>query len=108
MRQPKKKKNVCNTTKDISKAYRTSYSQGEKDKITHRFGYECYFVEIFLPDKHKRFMENYVGIPGIVYNFINQNLITFKENLKYMCDLPIVVYFDYEITATTGNCLDLE
>lgn len=97
---------MCYTTKDISKAYRTSYSQGEKDKITHGFGYECYFVEILLPDK--RFIENYVGIPGIAYNFNNQNLITFKENLKYKGDLSIVVYFDYEITATTNNCLDPE
>lgn len=64
--------------------------------------------EIFLPEKHKRFIKNYAGIPGIVYNFNNQILITFKENLKCKGDLSIIVYFDYEITATTDNCLDPE
>ena len=60
------------------------------------------------PDKHKRHMEICAGIPGIVYNFNYQNLVTFEENLKYKGDLPMVVYFDYKTTSTTNNCLDPE
>ena len=60
------------------------------------------------PDKHKRHIEICAGIPGIVYNFNNQNLVTFEENLKDKGDLPMVVYCDYKTTATTDNYLDPE
>ena len=103
---------LCYSTTDISKAYGSFCSQGEKDKkkIVHGFGYECYYcAKLFArPDKHKRHIEICAGIPGIVYNFNNQNLITFGENLKYKGDLPMVVYFDCETTATTDICLDPE
>ena len=44
----------------------------------------------------------------MVYNFNNQNLVTFEENLKHKGDLPMVVYLCYETTALTNNCLDPE
>ena len=44
------------------------------------------------------------GIPGILYNFHNQNLITFKDNLKNKGDLPLTFYFDLETTTPTDNC----
>ena len=103
---------MCYTTTDISKTYRSSCSQEEKDKekIVHGFAYECYYCKKYFarPDEHKRHIEICAGIPGIVYNFNNQNLVTFEENLEYKGDLPIVVYFDYETTKPTDNCLDPE
>ena len=109
----KPEKNIlCYGTTDISKAYRSSCSQAEKDKekIVHGFAYEYYYCRnIFArPDKYRRHIEIFAGIPGIAYNFNNQNLITFEENLKYKGDLPMVVYFDYETTETTDNCLNPE
>ena len=47
-------------------------------------------------------------MPGIVYNFSNQNLVTFEDNLKYKGDLPLVIYFDYETTAPTNTCFNPE
>ena len=74
------------------------------------FVYKCYYCRKFFAraDKHKRHIENCSGIPGTVYNFNNQNLVTFEENLKYKGDLPMVIYFNYETTAATDNCLDPE
>ena len=34
--------------------------------------------------------------------------ITFEENLKYKRDIPLVAYIDFETTAPTDKCLDLE
>ena len=96
---------MCYTTTDTSKIYRSSCSQGEKDKMSHGFAHECYYCgKIFArADKHKRHIENCSGIPGAVYNFNNQNLVSFEENLKSKGDLPMVIYFEYETTAPTYN-----
>ena len=48
------------------------------------------------------------GIPGVVYNFNNQNLVTYQDNLKYKGNIPITIYFDFETTAATDNCYDPE
>ena len=34
--------------------------------------------------------------------------MTFEENLKYKGDVPLVAYIDFETTAPTDECLDLE
>ena len=53
-------------------------------------------------------MEHCSGVPGIVYNFDNQNLVTFEDNLGYKGDLPEVAYIDFETTAPTDSCFDSE
>ena len=90
------------------RAYRSSCSQGEK--LQHGFAFECYFCgKCFArADKQKRHFENCSGIPGIVYNFGNENLVIFEDNLKYKGDLPLVIYFDLETTAPTNNCFNPE
>ena len=40
-------------------------------------------------------MEHCSGIPGIVYNFKNQNLMTFEDNLGYKGD-SVVAYIDFD------------
>ena len=107
VRKPEKKIS-CYATFNISKVYRSSCGQG--DKLSHGFAYECYYCGKFFAraDKHKRHVDNCSGINGIVYNFNNQNLVTFEDSLKYKGDLPMVIYFDYETTAPTDNCLDPE
>ena len=44
----------------------------------------------------------------MVYNFNNQNLISYQDNFHSKCDIPFVIYFDFETTAPTANCLDPE
>ena len=51
-------------------------------------------------------MEHCFGVPGIVYNFNNQNLVTFEDNLGYKSDLPVVAYIYFETTAPTDSCFD--
>ena len=48
------------------------------------------------------------GVPGIIYNFNNQNLVSFEDNSGYKCDLPVVAYIDFETTAPTDVCFDSE
>ena len=48
------------------------------------------------------------GRPGFVYNFNTRSLLTFEENLKYKCDVPLIAYIDFETTAPTDDCLDPE
>ena len=44
----------------------------------------------------------------MVYNFNNQNLVTFEDNFKSKGDLPFALYFDFETTAPTDNYFDPE
>ena len=53
-------------------------------------------------------MENCSGVPGIVYNFNNQNLVTFEDNFKSKGDLPFALYFDFETTSPTDNYFNPE
>ena len=39
-------------------------------------------------DGRKRYIESCSGVPGVVYNFNNKNLITFEYNFKSKGDSP--------------------
>ena len=47
-------------------------------------------------------------MPGVVYNFKNQNLISYQDNFHAKGDILFVIYFDFGTTAPTDNCLDPE
>ena len=98
----------CYFSQDISRAYRNTCSRGEK--LSHSFAYQCYYCNTFFarPDKHKRHVEHCSSIPGIIYNFNNQNLVTFGDNLGYKGALPVVPCIDFETTAPTDSCFDPE
>ena len=55
-----------------------------------------------------RHMDNCSGSPGVIYNFNNQNLISYQNNFRTKGDLPFVIYFDFETTAPTDTCFDPE
>ena len=61
---------LCYFTEDISKSYTNFYNQKEKFKRAHSC-YEYYYCrKIFLKkDRHKRRIENCLGVPGVIYNF---------------------------------------
>ena len=96
----------CYFSQDISSAYRNTCNKDKK--LSHVFAYQCYYCnKLFVgPDKHKRLMEHCSSVPGIVYNFNNQNLVTFEDSLVYKGHLPVVAYIDFEATAPTDSCFD--
>lgn len=53
-------------------------------------------------------MENCTGLPGLIYQFDSQNLVTFEDNLKYKSDMLVVAYINFETTTPTDSCLDPE
>ena len=53
-------------------------------------------------------MEHCSGVPEIIYNFNNQNLVSFENNFGYKGDLPVVAYIELETTAPTDACFDPE
>ena len=72
--------------------------------------YQCYYCNKSYNQeaRQKRHMEHCSGSPGVVYNFNNQNLISYQDNFHAKGDVPFVIYFDFETTAPTDNCLDPE
>ena len=59
-------------------------------------------------EKQKKHMENCSGVPGVNYNFNTQSLISFEDKFHAKGDLPFVIYFDFETTASTDDCFDPE
>ena len=98
----------CYYSQDISKSYRNSCGDGEK--LSHGFTFDCYYCGKFFAraDKQKRHIENCSGVPGIIYNVNNKNIITFEDNCKSKGDKPRAMYFDFETTAPTDNFFDPE
>ena len=87
------------------------YIQKEKKGMSRAHKcYQCYYCnKFFIPEtRGKRHMENCSGRPGVVYDFNNQNLISYQDNFHAKGDVPFVIYFDFETTARTDNCLDPE
>ena len=86
------------------------YSKGKKGITRVHKCYQCYYCnKLFIQEiRQKRHNENCSGRPGVVYNFNNQNLISYEDNFHGRGDVPFVIYFDFETTAPTDNCLDPE
>ena len=61
-----------------------------------------------METRQKRHIQNCTGKPGTNYNFNNQCLISYQDNFGKKVDLPFVIYFDFETTAPTDNCVDPE
>ena len=98
---------LCHFSDDISKAYSSLHSVGEKITRAHK-RYQCYYCNKFFNQemRQKRHMANCSVRPGIVYNFNNQNSISYQDNFRAKGDVPFVIYFDLETTAPTDNRLD--
>ena len=71
--------------------------------------YQCYYCnKSFIQEmRQNRHMANCSGRPGVVYNFNNQNLISYQD-FHAKGDVSFVIYFDFETTAPTDNCLHHE
>ena len=69
---------------------------------------QCYYCNKFFihETRQKRHMANCSGRPGVVYNFNNQNVISYQDNFYAKGNVLFVIYFDFETTAPTDNILD--
>ena len=61
---------------------------------------------ISLKKHFKKNFQCYSQIPGVAYKFENTSFTSYKDNFKFMCDLPFVVYFDFETTTSSSLFLD--
>ena len=100
---------LCYFSDDISKAYPSSYSKGKEMRRAHKCSQSYYCNKFFIQEtRQKRHMANCSGRPGVVYNFNNQNLISYQDNVHAKGDVPFVIFFDFETAAPTDNCFDPE
>ena len=112
--KPVKKENAilnCFFTHKLHLAYKAVYNETTKwDKLKSTCAFQCYFCGKFWTRQTRlaTHMKNCLGKPGFVYNFQTRNLLTFEENLKFKRDVPLTTYIDFETTAPTDCCLDLE
>ena len=63
-----------------------------------------FFIQYIKKNKCKKSFKDFSGIPSILYNFNTQNLLSFKNNLKYKGDFSFVVYCGSK-TTTLSDCL---
>ena len=96
----------CFVSSEIAKSYYSVFTNGKNEIPRTGFAYYCYYCQKFFTrnNRFKNHIDSCSGVPGIVYNFHTQNLITFEDNLKNRGDLPMTFYFDLETTAPTDNC----
>ena len=92
----------------INLAYKTTFSEGEK--VRHGTAFQCFYCWKYYRRKNmwERHLQNYTGHPGFVYNFNTRTLLTCEEHLRYKCDIPMTAYINFETTAPTDDCLNLE
>ena len=98
----------CYFSNKINLAFRSTFS--ENWILRHGTTFQCRFYSNYYrrKDKNDRHLDSSTGKTGYIYSFNRQSLITFEENLKYKCDIPLTAYIDFEITAPTDDCLDPE
>ena len=97
-------------TTDISLAYSAYYLRASKMKRATKVQF-CHYCNHFFAhnqNKFERHLKHCSGKPGVIYNFTDQSLVSYEDNFKAKDDLPFCVYFDFETTAPTDNCLDPE
>lgn len=96
----------CFVSSEIAKSYYSVFTNGKNEIPRTGFAYYCCYCQKFFArnNRFKNHIDSCSGVPGIVYNFHTQNLITFEDNLKNRGDLAMTFYFDLETTAPTDNC----
>ena len=101
---------LCYFSTDISLAYSAYYLHASKMKRATKVQ-SCHYCNHFFAHNQKKFerhLKHCSEKPGVIYKFSNQSLVSYKDNFKAKDHLPFCVYFDFETTAPTDNCLDPE
>ena len=89
----------CFFTTQLNLAFRKSFSEG--DKTRHGTAFQCFYCSKYFARKNmwERHLQSCMGLPGFVCSFNTRSLLTFEENLKYKCDVPLTAYIDFATTA---------
>ena len=89
----------CYFSIDLASAYRPEWSTGKS--LRHARAYQCYYCSSYYIQKarYQKYIEKCSGIPGVVYNFTNQNPVSFEGKIGNKGNLPLVAYMDFETTA---------
>ena len=98
---------LCCFTTDISLAYSAYYLGASKTKTATKIQL-CHYRNHFFALNQNKFERYLKHCSGVIYNFTNQSLVSYKDNFKAKGDLPFCVYFDFGTTAPTDICLDIE
>ena len=95
----------CYFSIDLASTYRSEWSTGKS--LRHARAYQFYYCSSYYIQKarYQKHIEKCSGIPGIVYNFTNQNLVSFEVNIGNKGDLPLVAYMDFETTPSVKHFL---
>ena len=98
----------CFFSTDFHLANKAAFNKGVK--ISHSNAHQCYFCGNYYVKKtrYERHMSNCAGQPGIAYDFNIQNLVTFKDTLKYKGEIPLTAYADFETVAPSDDYQDPE
>ena len=102
---------ICYITDDIHLAYRSYVSTQirGKEKIGNHTVRQCHFCEKYFV-KTKDALAKHTKIcaakEGIIYTFENGKTISFQDNFRYLGDVSVTVYFDFE--TTTGDAVFLD
>ena len=85
---------------DLATVYRAEWCTGKR--LRHAKAYHCCYCSSYHIQKarNQKHIEKCLGVPGVVYNFTNQNLVSFEGNICNKVDLPLVAYMDFETTVT--------
>ena len=73
----------------------------KKGKLAPSTADQCYACNKFFIERKslERHLNSYVHMPGLVYNFENQIIQMFFDNVKFMGDLSFAIYFGFETTC---------
>ena len=96
-------------TGNLHLTYRYYNSRKAKDKqlVIRPTTRQCYYCNHYFNSKpvFENLIKRCINITGIVYKFNNRKIVSFLDNFKYIGDLPLTVYFDFE-TATGDSVTD--
>ena len=75
---------------DLATTNRAEWSTAKS--LRYARAYQCYYCNSYYiqKTKYQKHIEKYSEISGVVYNFTNQNLVTFEDNIGNKGDLPLV------------------
>ena len=94
-------------------AYRKTFK--EASAVKHSRAFKGYYCSNYYTKKTKTKQNNYEkhikscsGVPGILYNFNTENVVSFEDILKCKDGLLFVAYCDLETITSSDYLLDPE
>ena len=100
----------CYFTDSIHLAFRLILSKGKNKLLEYTNAYQFHgCLGIFsAKNRFKNYLETCSKMPGVIYKFENQNLVSFEDDFQYLGNLPFVAQFHFGTTigSSLRNYLD--